>query len=127
MSSSSSLIPSPVIKTGNFLFQTIPDWSLRLKNNDFRGDFLAMISREGYDKDLAEKVATHWNRKVLSERYKLDSLSVPSLPASMPSLSVLSGHANFLRSDHVMFWYHNNTHYGETLKAILLTDTGLSS
>ncbi|KAH8018382.1 hypothetical protein HPB51_003954 [Rhipicephalus microplus] len=36
----------------------------------------------------------------------------------------LAKHINFLRSDHVMFWYHSHPVYRESLSAILLTDTG---
>lgn len=57
-------------------------------------------------------------------QYKCKHLAATSLPTHMPSVEVLSAHANLLRSDHVMFWYHNSTEYIDTLQAVLLTDTG---
>ena len=51
-------------------------------------------------------------------------MRITSLEAKIPDFKTLSNHANLLRSDHIMFWYHNNPQYNQTLRAVLLTDTG---
>ncbi|XP_074596762.1 uncharacterized protein LOC141851862 [Brevipalpus obovatus] len=56
--------------------------------------------------------------------YKLATIEIPSLPSEMPNVETLSDHVNFLRGDHVMFWYHNSSIHKPTLKAIFFTDTG---
>jgi len=104
--------------------QAIPKWSKQIKTNGFVGDFLAMISRNNIDSKLAHYISNSWSMVSKQTPYKLSELSITSLGHKTPDFDTLSNHANLLRSDHIMFWYPNSTLYNDTLKAVLITDTG---
>ncbi|XP_075533460.1 uncharacterized protein LOC142566380 isoform X1 [Dermacentor variabilis] len=87
----------------------------------FRGNFLASMSRRRMDERLALAFGRAWRRED-EPHFRLHSLAIPLGP--QPQAASLAKHINFLRSDHVMFWYHSHPVYRESLSAILLTDTG---
>ncbi|XP_075732863.1 uncharacterized protein LOC119176702 isoform X2 [Rhipicephalus microplus] len=89
--------------------------------DSFRGNFLASMSRWRMDERLAMTFSRAWHREHKSN-FRLHSLAIPLGP--QPMAASLAKHINFLRSDHVMFWYHSHPVYRESLSAILLTDTG---
>ncbi|XP_037503967.1 uncharacterized protein LOC119378941 isoform X3 [Rhipicephalus sanguineus] len=89
--------------------------------DSFRGNFLASMSRWRMDERLALAFNRAWGREDKSH-FRLHSLAIPLGP--QPMAASLAKHINFLRSDHVMFWYHSHPVYRESLSAILLTDTG---
>lgn len=126
----------------NDIYQNVPEWGNSIRRQGFVGDFVAMISRKETDSRLANHLKAGWMRAAASflgptletssspgsstswPPYKLSDVAAKTLPASMPTVEILGSHANLLRSDHVMFWYHNSSDYKLTLNAILLTDTG---
>ncbi|XP_022251391.1 uncharacterized protein LOC106467485 isoform X2 [Limulus polyphemus] len=103
-------------------FQTVlPSLTRYLQLGGSIGDFLAMFSRDGVDSTIAQRFQKAWER-LSKDEYRLINTAI-RLPARFPPASLLTSHLSFLRSDHVMFWYHNNTNF-PTLNAVLLTDTG---
>ena len=59
------------------------------------------------------------------QQYRLKSVPIRSLSRSkVASYEDLQRHINFLRSDHLQFWYHNHSSFANSLSAVLLTDTG---
>ncbi|XP_076303954.1 uncharacterized protein LOC143222025 isoform X2 [Tachypleus tridentatus] len=103
-------------------FQTVlPRLTRYLQLGGSVGNFLAMFSRDGVDSTIAQHFRKAWER-LSKDEYRLVNTAV-ALPARFPPASLLTSHLSFLRSDHVMFWYHNNTNF-PTLSAVLLTDTG---
>ena len=117
-----SCLGSEIIK--NSILQALPEWSRQLRKNGFIGDFLAMISRNNIDDKLKNHIRNSWRWLSSETPYKLSELTINSLNSNVPDFTTLSNHANLLRSDHMMFWYHNNSNYKQTLRAVLLTDTG---
>ncbi|XP_077500979.1 uncharacterized protein LOC144111498 [Amblyomma americanum] len=87
----------------------------------FRGNFLASMSRWRMDERLARSFSRAWHQQS-GPHFGLHSLAIPLGP--QPLAANLAKHLNFLRSDHVMFWYHSHPVYKDSLSAILLTDTG---
>jgi hypothetical protein len=47
------------------------------------------------------------------------------LNRNYPDESALTKNTNFLRSDHIRFWFANNNDYYASLKSVHLSDTGL--
>lgn len=129
----------------NDIYQNLPEWGNSIRRQGFVGDFVAMISRKEIDSRLSNHLKAGWVRAAASfsglsqnaksdvssagtltwPPYKLSDVAAKTLPATMPTVEILGSHANLLRSDHVMFWYHNSSDFKQTLNAILLTDTGL--
>ncbi|CAN7991169.1 unnamed protein product [Ixodes hexagonus] len=98
-----------------------PEVAYTIAADGHRGNFLASMSRWQLDSRLTLAFARAWDQQE-RPRYRLHSLSIP-LGAQAITAS-LATHLNFLRSDHVMFWYHSHPSYKDSLSAILLTDTG---
>lgn len=92
-----------------------------IAEDGFRGNFLASMSRWQLDGPLALAFARAW-RSQGDPHFGLHSLAVQLGPQLLES--TLTDHPNFLRSDHVTFWYQNHPAYEHSLSAILLTDTG---
>ncbi len=104
-----------------------------------RGDFLAMLSRP-FEDQLARRVRFHWDRLQnedngerrpkstlatnKSPEYKLREFRLRDLRTQQPDEDILVNFSNFLRSDHVRFWYANNKDYFASFKGVMLTDTG---
>lgn len=95
-----------------------------MRENGFIGDFLALISRNDIDDNLKKQIENSWKRLSNGTPFKLSELTIDTLKSEVPDSKTLANHANLLRSDHLMFWYHNNPIYNRTLRAVLLTDTG---
>jgi len=115
--------------------QKIPESTFEeIEENDFRGDFISLISRSEPEKFLASTLEKHWNNLYKEDDFKIFVTNEPKkfkfrrfaveLPASMPSLMTLTEYIHFLRSDHARFWYSNQTNYQLSLKSVLMTDTG---
>ncbi|KAH9362740.1 hypothetical protein HPB48_001163 [Haemaphysalis longicornis] len=92
-----------------------------IAEDGFRGNFLASMSRWQLDGPLALAFTRAW-RSQGQPHFGLHSLAVQLGPQLLES--TLTDHPNFLRSDHVTFWYQNHPAYDHSLSAILLTDTG---
>ena len=102
--------------------------------DNFRGNFISLISRSGPEKAMADMIERHWNNLARDKLYmktvnpdpskfKLRRLEI-KLEESMPSTQELTDHIHFLRSDHARFWYSNETQYQMSLRSALFTDTG---
>ncbi|XP_053210166.1 uncharacterized protein LOC128393957 [Panonychus citri] len=116
--------------------KVIPFWGKKDSPDNMRGDFIASFTRKSIDSRLSLTMAKHWRSRQQFEQQKSSSngqpisqfnlvpVEIATLPSEMPNVKVLSDHVNFLRSDHVMFWYHNSSLHKPTLRAIFITDTG---
>ena len=115
--------------------EKIPDETFQLvKENNFRGDFISLISRTEPERELADLIESHWTDLYTDQEFRLGVTSAPDrfkirhykvgLPATLPSLLQLTDHIHFLRSDHARFWYSNETNYQLSLRSVLFTDTG---
>jgi len=68
----------------------------------------------------------HWNNQQdTGLRFKLRNMVLPEeLSANFPDELSLVRNTNFLRSDHIRFWFSNNQDYFASFKSVHLTDTG---
>ena len=93
-----------------------------------------MISREQPESELVKTIEKHWNAlkqdrqfrentNINPRKFKLRKMPT-TLEDKMPPLENLTNYVNFLRSDHVRFWFVNEFKYQMSLKSVLLTDTG---
>uniref|UniRef100_T1JSU4 Peptidase M28 domain-containing protein n=1 Tax=Tetranychus urticae TaxID=32264 RepID=T1JSU4_TETUR len=103
--------------------RVIPFWGKDSPDN-LKGDFVASFTRKSIDSRLSSTLAKHWKERKGLTPFNLVPVDIATLPSEMPNVKILSDHVNFLRSDHVMFWYHNSSMHKPTLKAVFLTDTG---
>ena len=123
--------------------QSLPDlWKTKIpsttfdnvESDDFRGNFISLVSRSEPEREMAEKLETHWISLGQDNEFKATVTSNPEkfkfqrytveLGGAMPDLMELTEHIHFLRSDHARFWYSNETSYQLSLRSVLLTDTG---
>jgi len=105
-----------------------------VEEDEFRGNYISLVSREGPEKELADLIEKHWNKLSTDEDFKTMVNSKPEkfklrryeigLGATIPSTIELTDHIHFLRSDHARFWYSNETDYQLSLRGLLFTDTG---
>ena len=102
---------------------------------DFRGNFISLISREQPESELVKVVEKHWNAlkqdrqfrentNINPRKFKLRKMPT-TLENEMPSFENLTNYVNFLRSDHTRFWFINEFEYQMSLKSVLFTDTGI--
>ncbi|XP_068738797.1 uncharacterized protein YfbL-like [Montipora capricornis] len=90
--------------------QLLPEVYNQIKKDKFRGDFLAVIGRQGFERILMYQFQYYYNQ-VKSDLKKKTTMYRVELPS-------LGQPPTFLRSDHVSFWESK-----PTLSAIFLTDT----
>ncbi|XP_068684343.1 uncharacterized protein [Montipora foliosa] len=88
----------------------LPEVYNQIKKDQFRGDFLAVIGRQGFERILMYQFQYYYNQ-VKSDLKKKTTMYRVELPS-------LGQPSTFLRSDHVSFWESK-----PTLSAIFLTDT----
>lgn len=60
------------------------------------------------------------------DQYRLELMGLQELGAEMPNATILKNHFDFIRSDHVRFWYLNDTDDSPSMPAVLITDMGES-
>ena len=72
------------------------------------------------------KFSFHWNKLDAKEgRFKLRGMILPDeLNRNYPEESALVKNTNYLRSDHIRFWFANNKDYYASLKSVHISDTG---
>ena len=58
------------------LFQMCPEETQKMKDNGFRGDFIAAITRRGVDEELSRKIFAEWPKTDGSNKYKLRKFDV---------------------------------------------------
>ena len=114
--------------------QQIPkDWdsidsytSSKIRENQSKGDFMAVVQRRQPDAELVSVFSKHWDHlqadKDEEKQFKIRPFRI-DFDKKTPSLESLTDHVFFVRSDHSRFWFVNETDY-DSLPAILLTDTG---
>ncbi|XP_071548013.1 uncharacterized protein [Panulirus ornatus] len=101
----------------------LPDAGHSLSQHNYTGDFAAIIYRTQVDAHLTHRFAQYYG-DLDQPQYRLELLGLKALGAEMPDMSTLKTHFDFLRSDHLRFWYVNDTRSFNTIPAVLLTDTG---
>lgn len=93
--------------------QSFPEAFGKVKGNNFRGNYIAMVTKEKlrslqFDYAIAQK----WNQTDTQRQFPMVQLEIRRTAAS-PALF------EFLKQDHVSFWNQEN----DPLPAVLLTDT----
>ena len=101
----------------------MPQFSQFLMDNQYRGDFVAVWSRDEVDNELYSRLKQNWMNP---NRFKL-SLLAPPLPRYGTELNNQMSNARkystFFRSDHASFWYP--TKKDVSFNAVLLTDMSI--
>lgn len=92
----------------------------KVEQNDFRGDFLAVVQRRQPDQKLVKTFSKYWHLQ--DEKFKLRTFRI-DIDKKVPSIEELTDLVPFVRSDHSRFWIVNETDF-TSLPAILITDTG---
>ncbi|CAL4144106.1 unnamed protein product, partial [Meganyctiphanes norvegica] len=101
----------------------LPDTVKSLEAHNYTGDFAAIIYRKQVDSRLAEVFRKYYSG-LGDDEYRLELMGLEELGREMPAGLVLKNHFDFIRSDHVRFWWLNDTAYNESMPAVLLTDMG---
>ena len=110
-----------------------PDFFEAVKDEEFKGDFLAAVSRGADDSKLVKLLRRHWIdvQEGSSRKMRFIPMNLKDgLPGGrmfdglFPMKQTLLDNSNFLRSDHASFWFANNIDFYGSFKAIHLTDTG---
>ncbi|UYV80132.1 hypothetical protein LAZ67_18001789 [Cordylochernes scorpioides] len=101
--------------------QALPSLESYITHEGRRGDFLAMISRNGVENRLATEFMRQWERTAADHHYKLFNMAV-NLEPKAQTLEDIEQYINFLRSDHYRFWFPD-VDTPQPLSAVLLTDT----
>lgn len=98
----------------------------------FRGNFISLISRDNPESELVKLLRKKWDalqrdrqfrESINPRRFKLRNMAI-TLTDKLPSFQNLTNYVNFLRSDHIRFWFVNEFEYQFSLKSVLFTDTG---
>ena len=96
--------------------QYFPEIYSHLQADNFRGDFIALIFRNGStDSELANSFKGAWE-SAGSPKFEIEAYAVPVINVTKLWTHRVLG--NFLRSDHTRFWL-------KELPAIFLSDTGV--
>ena len=105
-----------------------PEIVNEIEKNQYRGDFLAMISR-GQDMDNEAKIARVFKKyySALSpELFDLQHFELEGLGhLQMPTVEQMFNHSYFWRSDNSRFWFYRDEKKFTSLGAVMLTDTGM--
>ncbi|XP_066943165.1 uncharacterized protein [Macrobrachium rosenbergii] len=101
----------------------LPGVNESMARHNYTGDFTAVLYRTGVDTHLA-KALNRYYRGLGHNKYRLELMGLEELGSSVPNISVLREHFDFIRSDHVRFWYLNDTSYEKSIPAVLVTDMG---
>ncbi|XP_063885266.1 LOW QUALITY PROTEIN: uncharacterized protein LOC135113698 [Scylla paramamosain] len=100
----------------------LPDATLSVSSRNYTGDFAAIIFRSEVDSHLAERLERHYRTR--GDQYRLELLKITRLGKTLPHVDYIYYHLNFLRSDHLRFWYLNDSAVPFTIPAVLVTDMG---
>ncbi|RWS27783.1 uncharacterized protein B4U80_08033 [Leptotrombidium deliense] len=100
----------------------IPDAMAYLKEGNYKGDFLSVWSRRVIDWDLWYPFQKAWMKEDEFSEHKLVIID-PPIPRA-PVLLSNWRYRSFLRGDHAAFWSHKHFAFKDSLRAVLLTDTG---
>ena len=96
----------------------------KIKYNNQKGNFLALIGRNNPEEIRLSKKIQKW-ASTLGGFLKTEDFILKNLPPKMfPSIRELQDHADFWMSDHARFWYYKEENEFMTFPSILLTDTG---
>lgn len=101
----------------------LPEANESIAKHNFRGDFAAVLYRKEVDSHLA-LVLDRFYRELGHNEYRIELMGLKELGAQLPNVKTLRHHFDFIRSDHVRFWYLNDTSYEKTIPAVLITDMG---
>ena len=100
----------------------IPYAIKRIKANDNRGDFMAIIGRNHPDEQRMTDLIKKWSTLdgLKTEEFNLKKMP----PYHEPTLETLQEHAYFWQSDNSRFWFYKEGASFTSFPALLLTDTG---
>ena len=78
-----------------------------------------------YDHQLVRRFTHHWSNLDQEDKpFRAVPLVLKDLDTTRPGEDILTNYTNFMRSDHVRFWYANNEEHFASFKAVMLSDTG---
>ncbi|XP_068230907.1 uncharacterized protein [Palaemon carinicauda] len=101
----------------------LPSVNESMVEHNYTGDFTAILYRKEVDSHLAMTLNRFYHG-LGHPKYRMELMGLEELGAKVPNISVLRNHFDFIRSDHVRFWYPNDTSYEKTIPAVLVTDMG---
>jgi hypothetical protein len=100
----------------------VPETVSRIRANDNKGDFMAVIGRSHPDERRMSDSIRKWGTL---DGLKTEDFFLPKLPPyHEPSIEVLQEHAFFWLSDNSRFWFYKEEEDFISFPAILLSDTG---
>ena len=99
-----------------------------IKNNDNKGDFIAVINRKGNEaeENMSKMFKTYFDhiKRPNPKKYKCHNFQLTKMPLNhVPSTDEMAQNSHFWRSDHSRFWYHNSNPF-RSFNSIALSDTG---
>ena len=96
--------------------QYFPQASKNIASDNYEGDFLLLTYRQPTDDSkLASSFVNAWN-SLGQAQFEIESFPLPL--ADPDALNKVPALRNFMRSDHVAFWY-------DDIPAIFISDSGL--
>ncbi|XP_037778717.1 uncharacterized protein LOC119575271 [Penaeus monodon] len=101
----------------------LPDNARSIESHNYTGDFAGILYRSQVDGRLAYTLSRYYN-DLGHDQYRLELMGLQELGAEMPNATILKNHFDFIRSDHVRFWYLNDTDDSPSMPAVLITDMG---
>ncbi|XP_063610443.1 uncharacterized protein LOC134784332 [Penaeus indicus] len=101
----------------------LPDNARSIESHNYTGDFAGILYRSQVDGRLAYTLSRYYN-DLGHDHYRLEMMGLQELGAEMPNATILKNHFDFIRSDHVRFWYLNDTNDSPSMPAVLITDMG---
>eukprot|EP00095_Tigriopus_kingsejongensis_P009819 maker-scaffold239_size242058-snap-gene-1.27 protein:Tk09819 transcript:maker-scaffold239_size242058-snap-gene-1.27-mRNA-1 annotation:"hypothetical protein DAPPUDRAFT_306809" len=104
-----------------------PEAAQEILDEGQKGNFIGITSRE-FDSQLSERFQHHWEQQSQPDwdQFKIKEFRLRQLGPEIPDPDTVGNLTNFLRSDHVRFWYSNNKDFFSSFKSIMVSDTGPS-
>eukprot|EP00094_Tigriopus_californicus_P011300 TCALIF_10907-PA protein Name:"Protein of unknown function" AED:0.12 eAED:0.12 QI:0/0.57/0.25/0.87/0.57/0.5/8/0/764 len=104
-----------------------PEAFADITNEGRKGDFIGLYSRD-YDSQLSNRFQHHWHLQTKSgwEMFKIKEFRLKTLSTQKPDPLIFANMTNFLRSDHVRFWYGDNEAFYTSFKSVMISDSGPS-
>lgn len=104
--------------------QFCPESNVWLKNNEYKGNFVSILSRKNVDTFLWKNLINSWNEEANAENFKYLILE-PEIKEQAYEVTFEQYKSNFFKSDHAPFW--SSGKYSkkiQSLPAILLWNLG---
>ncbi|KAG1674064.1 putative leucine aminopeptidase 2 [Nymphon striatum] len=104
------------------LEKAAPEVVLDIMKNSQRGDFLQVVSREGFDDKTSEIYRRNWE-SLDNPSMKIKEIVLPETDSKLMAF-MLKDYPSLVRSDHSNFWLHNHLEKLESLPAVFISDSG---